>query len=324
MRSRYVLFAILFAGLLAAPAAAKDAVLGVAHQVPTVSAHDGATINLHVWEKRARRFAPAEFAKPGRVVVLAHGATISGVPDFDLQLPPDKDGLAYSLMDYLAGEGYDVFTVDYQGYGGSDKTPCGRCVTTQVAADDIGATVAFIRKLRGVERVQLLGWSWGASTAGLYAQQHPEHVVRLVQYALNVAVVRKPELVPAGEFRPLDMEGCCRGDFVAEQTDAGVFDAYAAQSRKWEDRAPNGVRVDVLTRMPVLDPTRIAVPTLLVYGALDNSCPIDQAELPGYFRDLATRDKSFVIVPDAGHGLILERKRGRLYREAAAWFAMGR
>src|SRR5258706_6928055 len=162
----------------APPAAAKDAIVGTAHKVPSVSAHDQSPINLYLWEKRTRKLNPAQYARNGRVILLAHGATIPSVPDFDLQFPLDKNGLTYSLMDYLAAQGYDVFSVDYQNYGGSDRVPCGLCVTTQVAANDIDAAVDYIRKLRGVDSVYLLGWSWGASTTGLFAQQHPDKVRR--------------------------------------------------------------------------------------------------------------------------------------------------
>jgi pimeloyl-ACP methyl ester carboxylesterase len=308
--------------VFAASALAKDAYIGTAHKVPSVSAHDQSQINVYVWEKRASKLDPKQFSKSGRVVLLAHGATISSVPDFDLQFPPDKNGLSYSLMDFLAAQGYDVFSGDYQNYGGSDRVPCGKCVTTQVAANDINAAVDYIRKLRGVDSVYLLGWSWGASTTGLFAEQHPDKVRRLVQYALNVQHSQPGATGPSEEFRPVDMEKCCRGDFVAEFTDPGVYDAYGKQTLKWEQQAPNGVRLDVATKMPVLDPTQIKVPTLLIYGARDSVCRPDQAELPAFFRDLATPDKALVIVPNGGHAMLLEQTRARLYSEVSNWFSL--
>ncbi|HET9482780.1 MAG TPA: alpha/beta fold hydrolase [Xanthomonadales bacterium] len=305
----------------AAPAVARARILGIEHKVPTVSAHDKSSIDLYLWEKRDGKIEPDQFARTNRVVLLVHGATIPGRPDFDLQFPPDENGLTYSLMDRLAAEGFDVFSVDIQNYGGSDRVPCGLCVTSQVAANDIGAAVDHIRKLRGVDRVDLLGWSWGATTAGLFAQQHPEKVRRLVQYALYLGHSKQGATAPTEEFRPVDIEKCCREDFVADATDPGVFEAYAREALKWEQRAPNGIIKDVLTRMPLLDPTRIRVPTLMIYGALDTVCRIDQPELPAFFRDLATDDKSLVIVPNGGHALLLEQQRDRFHTEVLAWLA---
>src|SRR5262245_10718089 len=123
--------------LVASLACADEAVIGAEHMVPGLSAKDGTPLSLYVWEKRPSTVLPQQFARSGRVVLLAHGATISGRVDFDLQLPSDKNGLTYSLMDYLAGQGYDVFSVDYQNYGRSHRHSCGLCVTTQAAANDV-------------------------------------------------------------------------------------------------------------------------------------------------------------------------------------------
>lgn len=305
---------------LAQPIAAGEEFVGAEHRVPSVSAHDGSPVELSVWEKRAASIAPSQFAETGHVVLLAHGATVSGRPDFDLDIPPDESGLTYSLMEYLAAQGYDVFSVDYQNYGDSGRVPCGLCVTSQVAANDIGAAVDYIRELRRVERVHLLGWSWGATTAGLYAQQHPDRIARLVQYALYIENGRNPERVPIEEFRKVDMERCCRGDFVMESTDPGVFEAYSRAALAAEERAPNGVYADLFGRMPLIDPGRIKVPTLLIYGALDSVCTIHQNALPAYFHDLGTDDKAFVVVPGGGHALLLMQQRGRFYDEVTRWF----
>ena len=49
--------------------------------------------------------------------------------------------------------------------------------------DDIDAVVDYIRKLRGVERVSLVGWSLGGPRAGGYAAQPPDKVGKLVLLA---------------------------------------------------------------------------------------------------------------------------------------------
>ena len=55
--------------------------------------------------------------------------------------------------------------------------------STAEAARDVGATVDFILKHRGVAKIALMGWSWGTSIMGLYTSAHNEKVNRLVQYA---------------------------------------------------------------------------------------------------------------------------------------------
>src|SRR5438034_9785369 len=144
------LIALIAVVLLHPPlAAADEAIAGAEHWVQSISALDGKPLKLYVWEKRLKATDPSAFAKSGKVVLLAHGAGTPGRIAFDLHTP-ERSAVTYSLMDYLAGQGFDVFTVDYQNYGRSDHHPCGLCVTTQVAANDLNAVIDYISKLRGV------------------------------------------------------------------------------------------------------------------------------------------------------------------------------
>ena len=100
-----------------------------------------------------------------KIVLYVHGATYPSETAFDLQLN------GFSWMDYIARHGYDVYLVDVRGYGRSTRPkemsePAERSepiVRTPVAAQDVAAAVEFIRKRRGADQVNLLGWSWGTS-----------------------------------------------------------------------------------------------------------------------------------------------------------------
>ena len=52
------------------------------------------------------------------IVVLMHGSATAGRESFDLQV---KGKPSYSLMDYLASEGFDVFDPDIGGFGRSTR-----------------------------------------------------------------------------------------------------------------------------------------------------------------------------------------------------------
>ena len=96
-------------------------------------------------------------------------------------------------MARLAREGFDVFTLDMTGYGrsgrpcrlipamlpqhreGADPPDAGRggppgspfaLVDFDSETADIDAVVDFIRRLRGVDRVKLIGWSGGGIGTG--------------------------------------------------------------------------------------------------------------------------------------------------------------
>jgi len=305
--------------LLPLVAVADDATLGTEHWVQSVSGADGKPLKLNVWEKRSKSADPAGFAKSGKVVLLAHGAGTPGRIPFDLQVP-DKPGVTYSLMDYLAGQGFDVFTVEYQNYGHSEQHPCGLCVTTQVAANDVGAVVDYIRKLRGVDKVHLLGWSWGTNVTGLFTMQHPEKVKRLVLYAPPVWTEPRGQ-APTAEFRAVTPDNA-RGMFEPDASEAVVVDAWVKEVAQWGAKAPNGVMLDLNTKMPLTDPKKIPAPTMIIIGDLDRLTPINQPNLPVFFAALPNTDKQLVIVPGAGHALVVQKPRMRLYTEVAKWFSL--
>jgi pimeloyl-ACP methyl ester carboxylesterase len=292
-------------------------IVGEEHWVSSISSADGKPLKIYLWEKRRQDIGQKLMAGSGKVVLLAHGATISSRVAFDLQVP-NKSDLTYSLMDYLAEQGFDAFSIDYQNYGRSNHHASGLSVTTQVAANDINAAVDHICSLRGVSKVHLLGWSWGSCTAGLFAMQHPEKVNRLVLY--GPLVTRRPTDVPPTADFGIRSEEKLIEIFESEATDPGVAKAFAQEAMRWDPKSPNGVAMDFATRMPLTDPKQISAPTMIIMGGLDRSTSVTQADLPRYFADLHTADKQFIIVPGAGHALHLQKSRLRFFTEITKWF----
>ena len=298
---------------------AGEPIAGAEHWVQSVSGLDGKPLKLYVWEKRLTAVDPSAFAKSGKVVLLAHGAGTPGRIAFDLQVP-EKSAVTYSLMDYLAAQGFDVFALDYQNYGRSDQHPCGLCVTTLVAANDVDATIDYIRKLRGVDKVHLLGWSWGTNVTGLFTMQHPEKVNRLVLYAPPVWSEPRGK-APTEEFRTVTQQ-VSRGLFESSASDAMAMDTWVKEVMQWAPKAPNGVLLDLNTRMPLTDPKKIGAPTMIIIGDLDRLTPINQPNLPGFFAALPNTDKQLIIVPGAGHTLTVQKPRLRFYSEVTKWFSL--
>ena len=119
------------------------------------------------------------------VVLFLHGATAPSTCDFDLGY---KD---YSWADWMVKRGYVVWMGDYRNYGYStrEKTmdePAAKnqpVTRSYQALRDVEAMVNHIKRTRGVQKVTLMGWSWGAMMAGYYASLHSENVHKLVLYA---------------------------------------------------------------------------------------------------------------------------------------------
>src|SRR4030095_15692705 len=94
-------------------------------------------------------------------------------------------------MEYFAKHGRAVYIRDLRGYGKSTRPPemdkpaadNEPIVRTETAVKDVGAAVDFLRKRRGVSKINLLGWSWGTTIMGWYTAQNNDKVNRLVLYA---------------------------------------------------------------------------------------------------------------------------------------------
>ena len=114
-----------------------------------------------------------EGQQPDKQILLTHGVTYSS-HEFDI------DYEDYSLVRFLAREGYAVWKLDIAGFGQSGEVADGFLPDSDYAAEDINAAVEKIVSVSGRDKIDLLGWSWGTVTAGRYAAKHPEHINRLV------------------------------------------------------------------------------------------------------------------------------------------------
>jgi len=164
---------------LIAPAFAQDAKISKADM--QIDALDPG-IKLFLREKMAEDNSTFN---DDNIVLFLHGATSPSTCDFDLAY---KD---YSWADWLVRKGYVVYMGDYRNYGGSTREPAmdeppskNQPVTrSYLALRDVEAMVNAIKGKRGVKKVTLIGWSWGAMMAGYYASLYSDSVRKLVLYA---------------------------------------------------------------------------------------------------------------------------------------------
>lgn len=248
-------------------------------------------------------------------------------------------------MDFIARAGYDVYLVDVRGYGGStrpaamseppDRNP--PVATLDEAVSDIDAAVNFIRQRRQVERISLIGWSWGTVVMGGYAATHSEKVDRLVLYApawqrrtealaargsdvrtayrlVNVAATKarwltgvaqdkQEQLIPRGWFESWVAATLATDPWGSKQTPAVI-------------RAPNGGLAPLRTAgdwVPPYDPAAIKAPTLLVKGEWDADTPSYMAQT--LFPLLVNAPvKQYLEIGEGTHSIMLERNRMQLFR----------
>jgi pimeloyl-ACP methyl ester carboxylesterase len=148
------------------------------------------------------RFLPAANTeyRPRRAVLYVHGATfpsaLSIAHRFDGKSFDGKsfDGKSFdgkSWRDALTEAGFDVWGLDFYGFGRSDRYPeMSRpaiehpplCVAAD-AAQQLAAAVRFILGHQNLEKLSLISHSWGSMPAGRFAGEHPALIDRLVLFA---------------------------------------------------------------------------------------------------------------------------------------------
>jgi len=215
---------------------------------------------------------------------------------------------------------------------------------------DLEAVVDHIRNKHGVQRVILIGWSWGAMTAGYFTSLHSEKVSKLVLYAPLYNFPQHTNLGAGSgnqdKRRPFDYDfskGAYRlGSAQANQArwdgeipvadksqyrEQAVVDAFAAAALATDPtsasrsppslRAPNGVLEDSFlqaTGRPLWSAASIYAPTLVIAGSDDTWS--FAADREGLMRDLVHAPrKKHVTIKDATHFVLFEKKRFELFGE---------
>ena len=246
-------------------------------------------------------------------MVLVHGATWSGRPDFDLQI---RD---YSAMDAFARAGWDVFAPDIQGYGNSDEPKGQSWSRTGDAAQDLAAAIEWIVRERGVEKVSLLGWSWGAQISGTYANQHPDRVERLLLMGFTWGKGFPKREPPKQKYR-VNTEEDAASDFIDGCYEQDVVDLYVREALESDPESPNGVLVDFFQHLPMVDPVKLPMPVMLLYGAHE----VDEVRLEdatAFFSQLKHPGRSLVVLEGGGHAVLLEKPHRRWQQTVLAFFA---
>jgi pimeloyl-ACP methyl ester carboxylesterase len=306
---------LLAAPLLALPALAR-AQAAPAFDEALVAGGD-AGVQLYLRNKRGEG-AP-------RVVLFVHGAVWPGSTSFDLPL------VGTSWMDYVAARGFDAWCVDLRGYGRSTRPPAlsrdaaaaAPVTRSEEALRDLAATVASLRReRRGVPRVTLVGWGWGAALCARFAAENAAQVERLLLLAPGWSAPAAPgawRAVTRAEARAAWLAGVPEAR-RAQVIPAGWFEHWADATFATDPdgsrqvpsvlRVPNGPLAD---REPLFDAARVATPTLLLAAEWDRESPTEAAL--AIFARLAG-PKRLTLLGETTHMAMLERGRGTLYQAA--------
>ena len=295
-------------------ASSDAAVTGVEHWT------NKGEVRLFIWEK----FVGSPDNKPA--VLFVHGSSMASQPTFDLTVPGRPDS---SVMDWFAQRGFVCWTVDMEGYGRSDKTRDIFCDISN-GADDLAAATDYIFKTRGVKSFLTYGISSGALRAALFAERHPDRVARLAldayvwtgEGAPTLAQRRKklPEFM-AKKRRPID-RAFVYSIFERDHPDCAekrVVDSFADAILALDDSMPNGTYIDMCSKLPVNDPTKITVPTIILRGQFDGIAAMD--DLIEFFKRLPNPDKQFTVMTGISHASFQQKNYLLAYNILHAFFS---
>jgi pimeloyl-ACP methyl ester carboxylesterase len=353
-------------------------VVTIDHAVPhisTLAANRGELVQLFV---RERVRSDVGDPKPRPAVLMVHGRSVPVLAAGELRHGD------YDWALWLArSAGVDVFMLDFQGSGRSPRPkmddPCnvptaqqGLLIPNPLSAtcphsypatlntsgsdfDELDTTVEYIRRLRGIDKVHLIGWSAGAFRVGPYAAQHPDKVASLFLFSpiFNTAFRGPPPIsdptpmtlgtradVFAGDGKLLgwDVEVKCEN-----QREAGIQDVVWAAimendelGRTWGpppagaaagSPAEGVMRVrQSVNQMFVWNAevaARITVPTLIMRGEFDTGQGAVQHVAELY--DLIRNDNKLrFTVQCAGHYIQWELQRKVLHQVSKEWLKLGR
>lgn len=265
--------------------------------------------SIHAWEV-TEGTSEAAASAPRPVVIFLHGGTWSGRPNFDLRFED------YSTMEHFAGEGWDTFAVDARGYGASSNPDGDNWSEAADAVMDLHQVVDHIKGLRSVQRVHLVGWSWGSQVAALFAQEYPEDTARLVLYGTRWQAYEDALAAPSERFRSSTIEGA-KTDFIEGCYDPALVDFYAKAALAADPESPNGVFRDYYDNLPIILPAKLTVPTLVIAG--EHEAAYSMADIGPLFAALASSDKQLAIIPGGGHAVHLEKGRHRWHSTVLAF-----
>ena len=278
-------------------------------------------VRLFLWN---RKRAPG--TKDAGTILFVHGSSMASQPTFDLDVPGRADS---SAMEYFASLGYDTWTMDNEGYGRSSKH---RAQNNDISngADDLAAGSQYILGKSGAKKLLIYGISSGALKAALFAQRHPERVARLALDAfvwtgegsptLEERKKKLPQFINVNR-RPIDRK-FVHSIFERDHpgtADEATINAFADAILALDDSVPTGTYVDMCSKLPLVDPAKLTVPTIVMRGEFDGIAGFD--DLVEFFKRLPNADKQFAVMAGISHASFQQKNYRVVYHILHSFFS---
>ncbi len=282
-------------------------------------------VSLQMYSKRIG--APAEGGPAKPVLFLVHGSSNGAESSYDLHVPGKGE---YSMMNVYARLGYDVWTMDHEGYGKSSRTAGNSDIASGV--EDLKAAVPIVARETGRSKFHFFGTSSGGIRAGAFAQAQPQSVDRLVLCAFTYKGENAPTLQQRAKqleyykthntrLRDRAMiESIFTRDGLPSAYDPAVAKALADFELQFGDQVPTGTYLDMTSKLPLVDPTKVLSPVLMLRG--DHDGISTNADLLDFYNQLPNGDRQFVILPNVAHSVTSSNNRHMAFHVIQAFLTM--
>jgi pimeloyl-ACP methyl ester carboxylesterase len=183
----------------------------------------------------------------------------------------------------------------------------------------------------GAKKLLMYGISSGALKAALFAQRHPERVAKIVLDAFvwtgegSPTLAERKKKLPeflAKNRRPIDRPfvhsifNRDHGDCADEATKEAFADAILTL----DDSMPTGTYVDMCSKLPLIDPTKIEAETLILRGEYDGIASLD--DLIKFYVLLPNMNKQFNVMRGISHASFQQKNYLMVYEILHGFFQM--
>jgi len=295
-----------------------DALAAVSETTPVTAEEHWAKkgdVDLFMFRKFAPQINPDQ---PRPVLVLVHGSSQAARTSVDLEIPGHGE---YSVMNVFARWGYDVWTMDHEGYGRSSRTDGFSYILDGV--EDLKAATPIIEEATGRSSFAFFGTSSGALRAGAFCNACPERVERIGLSAFPWTGEGAPSLIKRRER--LDEWQATNSREVNEAYFHNMFTrdiegltipelpaaAAKAEMANGGGSVPNGTYIDMCINLPLVDPAKITCPVLMIRA--DHDGITTDEDTANFYAALATKDKQLLMMSGQAHNITVGVNRHRFW-----------
>ncbi|TJY36048.1 alpha/beta hydrolase [Pontimicrobium aquaticum] len=269
-------------------------------------------------------------------ILFIHGAS------FPSELASGFKMNGVSWTGNLSEAGYNAFSLDFLGYGKSDRYNYMSDKGTEFAnnsggidvIEDIDIAIDFILKKLQINKVHLIGHSWGAAVSGYYSTIHPEKIDKLVLFApvaqrigptsWSKPIVSYIDLTPKERIEQF-ISGIPEGKqmtledeiFTKWKIDWLKSDPTATNRNPASIRYPSAWKKDLYNCWNgkcFFEASKIKNSTLLIRGEWDTV--LNKEDANKIFMEMKkTPFKKYIIIKKGTHVMHLEKSRHQLYAE---------